>query len=156
MTRFLGILALAAVSFYPAFGQSKGDKAGKMAARQDAIAQIKQMEQDWSDAQKAGDVEKLGALIAADWRGQGADGKISTKAEMLEAIKSGKSKLTSFEFGPMEVKILGNIAICQGSDVEKSSDQGKDTSGKWVWMDVFVNRGGKWLAVRSQSSRAQE
>jgi hypothetical protein len=29
---------------------------------------------------------------------------------------------------------------------------GKDTSGKYGWMDVFVKTGDKWVAVRSQSS----
>jgi hypothetical protein len=40
----------------------------------------------------------------------------------------------------------------QGSDIEKSVLNGKDTSGKWVWMDVFVKRQGRWVAVRSQSA----
>ena len=40
--------------------------------------------------------------------------------------------------------------MVQGSDTEKSSYKGKDTSGKWIWMDVFVKRDGKWVAVRSQ------
>ena len=52
----------------------------------------------------------------------------------------------------MDVKVLGNVAVVQGSDTEKSSAGGKDTSGKWVWMDVFVKREGKWVAVRSQSA----
>ena len=52
----------------------------------------------------------------------------------------------------MDVKVIGSIAVVQGSDTEKSSNKGKDTSGKWVWMDVFVNRDGKWMAVRSQSA----
>jgi hypothetical protein len=53
----------------------------------------------------------------------------------------------------MDVKVLGNVAIVQGSDTEKSTMNGKDTSGKWVWMDVFVKRDGKWVAVRSQAAR---
>jgi len=41
----------------------------------------------------------------------------------------------------------------QGSDTEKSLMNGKDTSGKWVWTDVFVKRDSKWLVVRSQAAR---
>jgi hypothetical protein len=52
----------------------------------------------------------------------------------------------------MDVKVIGTVAIVQGSDTEKSSSKGKDTSGKWVWMDVFVKRDGKWQAMRSQSA----
>jgi len=43
--------------------------------------------------------------------------------------------------------------VVQGSDTEKSSMNGKDTSGKWVWMDVFAKRDGKWVAVRSESTK---
>jgi hypothetical protein len=55
----------------------------------------------------------------------------------------------------MDVKVLGNVAVVQGSDTEKSLTNGKDTSGKWVWMDVFVKREGAWVVVRSQSAMVQ-
>ena len=113
---------------------------------------VKQLEHDWTDAMKAGDADKLSQILADDWTGLGYDGKKSTKQSSLADLKSGKSKLESFEFGPMDVKVLGNVAVVQGSDTEKSTTNGKDSSGKWVWMDVFVKRGDKWVAVRSQSA----
>jgi ketosteroid isomerase-like protein len=113
---------------------------------------VKQLERDWSDAQKARDLDKLSQILADDWSGLGSDGARSTKKQFLDDVKSGVNKLDSFEIGPMDVKVIGTIAVVQGSDTEKSSNKGKDTSGKWVWMDVFVNRDGKWQAVRSQSA----
>ena len=53
----------------------------------------------------------------------------------------------------MKVRVFGNTAICAGSDTEKSTYKGKDSSGKYVWTDVFVNRNGKWRAVASQSAK---
>jgi hypothetical protein len=53
------------------------------------------------------------------------------------------------EFGPMDVKILGSVGMVQGSDTENSSHQGKDSSGKYVWTDVFAKRDGKRVALRS-------
>ena len=117
---------------------------------------VKQLERDWSNAQKAGDAAKLGQILADDWMGLGSDGVISNKKQSLENVSSGANKLMSFEFGPMEVKMIGTtVAIVQGSDTEKSSFKGKDTSGKWLWMDVFELRNGKWVAVRSQSAMAK-
>ena len=83
--------------------------------------------------------------------GVGTDGK-ETKKDLLADIKSGGSKIESFDFGPIDVKVLGSVAIAQGSDTEKSTTKGKDSSGKWVWMDVFVKRDGKWVAVRSETA----
>jgi len=48
---------------------------------------------------------------------------------------------------------LGSVAVVQGTNSEKSTTtDGKDSSGKYAWMDVFVKRDGKWLIVRSQST----
>src|ERR1039457_4750326 len=45
-----------------------------------------------------------------------------------------------------------HVAVVQGRDTEKSMTHGKHSSGKYVWMDVFVKRDGKWRAVRSEST----
>jgi ketosteroid isomerase-like protein len=111
---------------------------------------VKQLEHDWTDAAKAGDMDKLGAILADDWMGIGPDGKVAGKKAYMADYKSGASKLESFEFGPMDVKVLGSTAVVQGSDTEKSVTAGKDSSGKYAWMDVFVKRGDKWVAVRSE------
>lgn len=118
-------------------------------------AAIKQLEHDWTEAAKAGDTDKLSQIIADDWSGLGPDGAKLTKAAFLEAYKSGKSKLESFDFGAMDVKVLGNTAVVQGSDTEKSTTDGKDSSGKYAWTDVFVKRDGKWVAVRSQLNKVK-
>jgi ketosteroid isomerase-like protein len=145
MTRFLVVILLVAACLSPAYGQAKSQASGTADA-------IKQLERDWVNAQKAGDVAKLGQILADDWIGLGFDGAKTTKKQSLDNIKSGANKLDSFEIGPMDVQVIGNVAIVQGSDTEKSSFKGKDTSGKWVWMDVFAMREGKWQAVRSQSA----
>jgi ketosteroid isomerase-like protein len=144
--KICSVLLLVCACLGPVYGQ-----ATKASASATADA-VKQLERDWSDAQKAGDLDKLGQILADDWAGLGSDGARSTKKSYLADVKSGANKLESFEIGPMDVKVLGTIAIVQGSDTEKSSNKGKDTSGKWVWMDVFVNRDGKWMALRSQSA----
>jgi ketosteroid isomerase-like protein len=122
-------------------------------AKGPSVAQaLKQLEQDWVDASKAGDVDKLNRIIADDWIAIGYDGSKETKQSFMANVKSGADKIGSFEFGPMDVKVLGEVAVVQGSDTEKSTTAGKDTSGKWVWMDVFVKHNGRWVVVRSQSA----
>jgi ketosteroid isomerase-like protein len=110
---------------------------------------VKQLEHDWTDAAIAKDADKMGGILADDWTELGPDGTMETKAQSLADLKSGQGTLTSFDFGPMSVKVVGNTAIVQGTDTEKSTTKGKDSSGKYVWMDVFMMRNGKWQAVRS-------
>jgi len=113
---------------------------------------VKQLERDWLAAEKAGDADKLSQIIADDWIALGPDGSTINKQTFIADYKSGKSKVESFEIGPMTVKVMGNVAVVQGSDTEKSKTEGKDSSGKYVWMDVFEKRDGKWQAVRSQNA----
>jgi uncharacterized protein (TIGR02246 family) len=122
-------------------------------AKNSNVAQaIEQLERDWAGALTAGDLDKVAQIVADDWTGINYDGSTATKQSLLAAVKAGKNKAESIEIGPMEVKVLGSVVVVQGSDIEKSVVAGKDTSGKWVWMDVFVKRQGKWIAIRSQSA----
>jgi hypothetical protein len=146
MTNTLGVCLLLAACLSPAYGQAK-----KPAASSAADA-LRTPERDWGAAQMTEDLERLGQILADDWAGIGSDGNKTTKAEFLDDVKTGKSKLEAFEPGPMDVKVIGSVAVVQGSDKETSSFDGKNTSGKYVWMDVFVLRAGKWQAVRSQSA----
>jgi ketosteroid isomerase-like protein len=95
---------------------------------------VKQLEHDWSEAQKARNIDRLSQILADDWSGLGSDGTRTTKKDFLNDVKAGTNKLETFDMGPMDVKVIGAVAIVQGSDTEKSSNKGKDTSGKWVWM----------------------
>jgi ketosteroid isomerase-like protein len=150
MKKLAGAVLLLCACAGLVFAQTQMSPAATPAKGPGVAQGVKQLEHDWLDAMKAGDIDKLSSIMADDWVGIGfGDGK-ATKQSYLADVKSGTSKMESFEIGPMDVKVLGNVAVVQGSDTEKSSYKGKDTSGKWIWMDVFVKRDGKWVAVRSQ------
>lgn len=118
---------------------------------------LKQLEQDFGNAIKAVDTGKLNQILADDWRSVGYTGKISSKESFLSNLQSGKSqaRLKSFEIGPMDVKVLGNVAVVQGSVAETRVTDGQESSFKAAWMDVFEKRGEKWVIIRSQSAKLQ-
>ena len=153
MQKLIGAVLIVCASVGVAFADAPAPAA---ATKGSGVSQtLKQLEHDWTDALKAGDTDKLGQIVADDWVGIQNDGTKETKQGLLADVKAGKDKLESVEFGPMEVKVLGNVAVVQGSDTEKSTTNGKDSSGKWVWMDVFVKRDGNWVAVRSEAAMAK-
>ena len=85
---------------------------------------IKQLVRDWCDAMIADDIDKLSRIIADDWT-DGYPGKIATKSTFLSYVKSGKHKLEACEFGPMDVKVLGNVAVLQASLTERRLKDGQ-------------------------------
>ena len=150
------MLALCAGAPY-VWAQSKaGDakKAAVAAPANPAVDELKQIENDWTDAAKAKNADKLSEILADSWAAIEWDGKTVDKAKALADLKAPGNSLDSIEMGPMKVRIFGNTAVVTGSDTEKSMENGKDTSGKYLWMDVFVKQNGKWRAVASQSTKA--
>ncbi len=63
--------------------------------------------------------------MADDWIGIDNDGSKETKQRLMEGVKSGKDKVESIESGPMDVKVLGNVAVVQGSDTESEAAMAK-------------------------------
>ena len=113
---------------------------------------IKQLVRDWCDAMIADDMDKLNRIIADDWT-DGYPGKIATKATFLSYVKSGKHKLEACEFGPMDVKVLGNVAVLQASLTERRLKDGQVDTVRIACMDVFEKRGDRWVVVRSQAHK---
>jgi ketosteroid isomerase-like protein len=118
-----------------------------------AIEAVKKVSQDMGDAMVAVDIDKLNQIFADDWATVASDGKIFTKQGLLSDFKSGNHKLEWFENGPIDVQVFGNVALAQGGTKEKRSDNGKDTSGQFLWQDVLQRRAGKWAVWRSAGAR---
>jgi ketosteroid isomerase-like protein len=117
------------------------------------VTTIKKFENDLGDAMVANNIEKINEAYADDWATVGSSGKIFNKESLLDDFKSGNYKIFSFENGPMNVQVLGGVAVVQTSVNEKKSQDGKDISGQYVFMDLLKKRAGKWVIVRTLSAR---
>ena len=126
-----------------------------LSERADVSESLKHFEQDFGDAIKAADTNRLNQILDDDWTELTSTARIVTKKELLDELASGSYKLESFQMGPMYVKELGNVAVVQGIVTERSISNGLESSGKAVWMDVMVRRGDSWVVVRSQSTTAK-
>jgi hypothetical protein len=112
------------------------------------VAAVRQVEQEMGDAMVAGDIDKL--IRSSPTIGPLSDRPARLSEEkVLADFKSGKDKLVSYENGPINVQVLGNVAVSHGSVKEKRIRDGKDSSGEGVWMDLLEKRAGKWVVVRS-------
>jgi hypothetical protein len=136
-------LAFAAAAFAPS---------GAAAAPASPEAELAALEQAYAKALIARDVDFLKAFYAPDWRGGDWMG-FAAKTNILNLVKSGRYVIRSMSLRDLKVRIVGDVGIVQGVDEEVSSMHGRDTSGTWGFTDVFVRRGGRWVAVASQTTR---
>lgn len=112
-----------------------------------------QMEHDWSQADTRKDTAALDRILADDWIGIDFEGTVLTKPQALRGIGSDSGSLESTVLSDIKVRVYGDAAVLTGTDTEKSEYHGKDSSGKYLWTDVFVRRDGRWQAVSSQSTK---
>jgi len=117
------------------------------------IAAIKQISQDMGDAMVSVDIAKLNEIYADDFVTVGRSGKVTTKADLLTDFKSFHDKLESFEIGPIDVQVFGNVAVANGTVSERRIRDGKSADGEFLWMDLLEKRAGKWQVVRSAGTK---
>ena len=110
------------------------------------------LEQQWNDAIVSNDSAAAGAFMAADWTEITSDGSVLTRAEDLGELVGGYHA-TSLRLSDLTVRVYDNAALVSGISDEQSSYLGKDTSGRFRWMDVWIRRAGRWLCVASTVAR---
>jgi ketosteroid isomerase-like protein len=143
-TTSIFIVLISLTAFVPSQAQPKDTS---------AVDTIKQLERDMGNAMIAGDIDKLNQIYADDFATVGSSGKVVTKETLLTDFKSFHDKLEWFENGPIDVQVFGNVAVACARVKEKRSQDGKDTSGEFVWMDLLEKREGKWVVVRSAGAK---
>ena len=127
--------------------------AKRTAAAEDEAALIA-LEQDYAKALIAKDRDFLMRFYASDWRGGNWMGFWS-KSTMLKSVLNERYVVKSMNVRDLKVRVMGDTAVVQGVDEEVTSVDGKDTSGKWAFTDVFARREGAWQAIASHTSEVK-
>lgn len=138
----MGLLILSALN-RPARGQAVPDTTAR---------HLIALEEMWNDAILRNDRAVAGAFMADEWTEITSDGSVLTKAEDLDELVGGYHA-TSLLLSDFEVQVFGEVALVSGISEEISSYRGRDTSGRYRWMDVWVRRGRRWVCVKSTVAR---
>jgi len=115
--------------------------------------QVLKIENEWADAILRLDTKTINRLQADEWTIIDPSGKLSTKAEDLNNLMSGKSKFQSFRNEEMKVKVYGKTAIVTGLSTIKGTSDANDLTGHYRFIDVLVKKDGMWKAVATQLTR---
>jgi hypothetical protein len=93
----------------------------------------------------------LESYYAPDFRGGNWMG-FWTKSTMLKAVLDDRYSVKRMDLGNLQARIVGDVGIVQGVSDEVTSVNGRDTSGRWTFTDLFQWRDGRWQAIASQTS----
>ncbi len=103
----------------------------------------------------ARDTATLSRLVGEDWTIQNDSGTPGTRAAFIHDIGSGKLVVNRFVLHDLHVRVSGDVAWLFGTDDEVSSYDGKESNGRYNWLDVWVKRNGHWVSVATQLTRVK-
>jgi ketosteroid isomerase-like protein len=121
---------------------------GSDAARAVLLAQEKQ----WNDAIVTKDIAVLERILAPSFVFIDVDGTQSTRAELLENIRSPKLIIDPFVTHDVQVRVYGGTAVVTGWIEQTGRYDGRRFTIRQRYTDVYVLYGPRWVAVSAHAS----
>ena len=116
----------------------------------DVLAQLTNIEHEWTTANLAGDKQKLAVILADDYVGPSAAGGLMGKTEYLNTIERDTS-IEKYEFRDLKLQLAGNRATLTGGITYVIQEQ----NVSYNFTDRFVWRNGRWQATGSEIQRKE-
>jgi imidazolonepropionase-like amidohydrolase len=115
-----------------------------------AAQELRNLVRTWDEANVKGDVAALDRLLADEFAFVGGP----DKAQYLKSIKSRSSDsvVESAVSENVQVQVYENMAIVVGLDTVKGKTKGQAYEQKWLYLDVWVKRSGRWQCVKTYST----
>lgn len=112
-----------------------------------------ELERQWDAAFHRGDATFIETLLADEFIATYGDGSRGDKAKELSLATDQRQQVDSSRLDEFIVRTFGNTAVVWFTQILVGPVNGKPTEVRYRYVDVWVNRGGRWLAVASQSTR---
>jgi ketosteroid isomerase-like protein len=145
MKTSLSILALLLASFVVASAQvPKLDRDGKVEQ------ELRNLVRAWDDAYVKADTATLDRLLAPEFAFVGG----LKKADYLASFKSRTFIAESAVSTEIQVQVYGDSAVLIGLDTIKGKNKDQTVVTKWLYMDVWIKRSGRWQCVKTYAMPA--
>jgi uncharacterized protein (TIGR02246 family) len=111
---------------------------------------IRQTLTELMNALSRNDIETVGRIYADDYQITLQDGTTTTKAERLNAMKSGSLRYSALTFDNVKIRQYGNAAVATYHVTGKSvTPKGEQNTNSQATV-TFVKNGNRWQVVSSQ------
>lgn len=114
---------------------------------------VKALTEQLNQAALKADAATYDKLTADDYISISVLGKPSTKSEIMEAIKSGKTKFDAIEVVDTKVRVYGDAALVIGLSNVKGHSGDTDISGQYRSTRLWIKQKGQWKTVSFQATR---
>ena len=122
--------------------------------KHDAKRQVEALEEQWRQAQLAGDVATMDKLLSDDYIGISMTGQVNTKMQQLDRMRMHKVALTRLDLGERQVKLIGSIAIVTSRAEVEGTNDGAPVKGTYRYTRVYQRLpSGVWKITSFEATR---
>jgi hypothetical protein len=114
---------------------------------------LEQLERDWVAALQRNDAAFVDSVLAPEFVSTYGDGSRGDRVLELQLVKDFNQQVDKWTVDEFMVKVFRDTAVVWFTQRMVGPVQGKPTEIVTRYMDVFVNRDGKWLCIGSQSTK---
>jgi ketosteroid isomerase-like protein len=107
------------------------------------------LNQDYVDSVQRGDVQRFDEILAEDFLCSNPDGSLVDRRQFLEQTARPVT-ITDLSADDVRVRVLGDVAIIHARTTYRAAN-GELRNGRYT--DVWMRRGGSWLAVSAHVTR---
>jgi Domain of unknown function (DUF4440) len=126
-------------------------------AQKEAEKGVLQFERDACKAFLDADPAALERVLAADFTLTLSNGEVSTRADEINELRSGKVHYDVFENYDMKARLYGdNTAVVLGKTRVKGTAEGKPFDRVVQFTDTLIKRDGQWQLVAGHVSRLEK
>ena len=119
----------------------------------DAVDQVKKMDQQWAEATLRRDSAALNRILADDLKYVHGNASIQNKKEFIDSLKSGDLAYHTIDFEEVDVRVVGDSAIAMSKLRLFITMGGQDQKFEVRFLRVYVKRKGAWQLLAHQATR---
>ncbi len=120
------------------------------------VAQFQKIEDSWSDSVNRRDQYALELVLSPLFVDVSASGDVTTRNQQLAQVITGEDKTLSLAQKVITVRMLGDIAVANGTYTLHHRANSGEVDEKGVFTHVFQRNRGGWLCVNSQRTTLRE
>jgi ketosteroid isomerase-like protein len=145
MKPILCVLTLLLTSFSLAAAQTGASRSDEQVEQE-----LRSLVRAWDDAYVKADTATLDRLLATEFAFVGGP----TKSQYLASFKSRTFVAESAVSTEIQVQVYGDTAVLTGLDTITGKNKDQTIVTKWLYLDVWIKRGGRWQCVKTYSMPA--
>lgn len=118
---------------------------------EELVSLFTKIENDWNTATQNKDAAALDQLLGEEYTYVDSRDIVSDKKQSINDVTSGKLTWTApGVISDLIVNLYGEVAVVKGKNTIKGTFGGKNISGTYRFVDVFVWRDGRWQCVSTK------